>query len=69
MGQAFSYQVDATNQPTSFGVQGLPAGFTVDTKTGLLTGTPKAAGKVALTLNAYNAAGKGSAPLTLTITD
>ena len=68
VGQAFSYQVAATNQPTSFGVQGLPAGFTVDTKTGLLTGTPKAAGKVALTLNAYNAAGKGSAALTLTIT-
>ena len=67
VGQAFSYQITASGEPTSFGVQGLPAGFTVNPQTGVISGTPKAAGKVSLTLNAYNAAGKGSAALTLTV--
>ena len=65
---AFSYQITATNSPTSFGVQGIPGGLAVNATTGLISGTPKAAGKYTLTLNAYNSAGKGSGTLTLTIT-
>ena len=57
-GVAFSYQIQATNSPTSYGVQGLPAGLSVNAKTGLVSGASKGAGKVTLTLNAYNAAGK-----------
>ena len=66
-GTAFAYQITATNGPTSYGVQGLPGGLTVDAGTGLVSGTPKFAGTYSLTLNASNGAGKGSSTLTLTI--
>ena len=69
VGTAFSYQIVATNSPTTYGVQGLPGGLTVDSASGLLSGTPKLAGTYSLTLNAYNGTGKGSAPLTLTVTN
>ena len=68
VGVAFSYQIVASGSPTSYGVQGLPGGLTVNATTGLISGTPKAAGQFTLTLNCYNSAGKGSATLTLTIT-
>ena len=67
VGKAFSYQITASNQPTNYGVQGLPGGLSVNATSGLISGTPKAAGKFTLTLNAYNGTGKGSAALTLTI--
>ncbi len=65
--QAFSYQITATNNPTSFGATGLPANLTVDTSTGLISGTPSAAGTFSITLSATNAGGTGTAPLTLTV--
>ena len=67
VGKAFSYQITASGNPTSYGVQGLPAGLTVNGTTGLVSGTPRGAGTYNLTLNAYNAAGKGSATLKLTV--
>src|SRR5208337_1089351 len=44
VGSAFSYQITATNMPTSYGGTGLPAGLSVNSGTGLITGTPSAAG-------------------------
>jgi hypothetical protein len=68
MGTAFSYQIAATNSPTSFGASGLPSGLTVNTASGLISGTPAAAGTSNVTLSATNSGGTGSAPLTLTVT-
>ena len=68
VGKAFSYQIAATNTPTSYGAQGLPGGLTVDPGTGLISGVPTAAGTSTITLTAANAGGTGSATLTLTIT-
>ena len=68
VGTAFSYQITATNSPTSFGASGLPAGFTVSTSSGLISGTPTGAGTSSVTLAATNSGGTGSAPLTLTVT-
>jgi hypothetical protein len=65
---AFSYQITATNSPTSYGASGLPGGLSVSTTTGLISGTPAAAGTFAVTLSASNASGTGTATLTLTIT-
>ena len=66
VGQAFDYQIVATNSPTSYGATGLPAGLSVNTA-GLISGTPSATGSFAVALSATNAAGTGTAALTLTI--
>ena len=67
-GTAFSYQITATNSPTNFGAAGLPAGLTVNTVSGLISGTPANAGTSTVTLTATNSGGTGSAPLMLSIT-
>ena len=67
VGSAFSYQITATNAPASYGAAGLPAGLTVNSGTGLISGTPTAAGTSTVTLSATNSSGTGSASLTLTI--
>ncbi len=67
VGIAFSYQITATNTPTSYGATGLPAGLSVDTTLGLISGTPTSAGTSMVTLSATNSTGTGNATLTLTI--
>src|SRR5204863_7535663 len=64
---AFSYQINANNNPTSFDATGLPPGLTVDTTTGLISGTPTAAGIYSVTISASNAGGTNTKTLTLTI--
>src|SRR6266566_4782728 len=67
VGVAFSYQITATNSPTSFNATGLPAGLTVNTTNGLISGTPTTAGTYSVTISATNGSGTGNATLTLTI--
>src|SRR5438128_1989035 len=67
VGVAFSYQITATNSPTSFNATPLPAGLSVNTITGLISGTPTTAGTFSVTISATNSTGTGSATLTLTI--
>jgi hypothetical protein len=64
---AFSYQITASNSPTSYDATGLPAGLGVNTATGLISGTPSASGTSGVTVSATNASGTGSATLSLTI--
>ena len=66
-GVGFQYQITATNTPTSFNASGLPAGLKVNTSSGLISGTPTAAGTSSVTLSATNASGTGNATLTLTV--
>jgi fibronectin type 3 domain-containing protein len=67
VGAAFSYQITATNSPTSYSATGLPAGLSVNTTSGLVSGTPTAAGSSKVTLGATNSSGTGTATLTITI--
>lgn len=68
IGQAFSYQISASNNPTSFGANGtLPAGVTFNAASGILSGIPMAAGNFNLTIRASNAAGTDAKLLQLTI--
>jgi hypothetical protein len=67
VGSPFTYQITATNSPTSYGATGLPSGLTVNTTTGLISGTPTAGGTSTVTLSASNGTGTGDATLTLTI--
>ena len=67
IGTSFSYQIAASNSPTSFNAAGLPEGLSVSTSTGLIAGTPTAAGTFSIAISASNAAGTGSATLTLIV--
>ena len=46
VGAAYSYQITATNGPTSFNATGLPTGITVNIATGLISGTSLSAGNL-----------------------
>jgi hypothetical protein len=67
VGTAFSYQITATNSPTSYSASGLPSGLSVNTSTGAITGTPSSSGTSSVTIGATNATGTGTATLTLTV--
>jgi len=60
VGSPFSYQISATNSPMSYAVSGLPAGLTVNTSTGLISGTPTTPQTVTVTASATNSAGTSS---------
>lgn len=64
---AFSYQITATNSPTSFGASGLPSGLSVNSTTGLITGTATGTGTNFVTVSAANAGGTGSAIVAITL--
>ena len=65
VGSPFTYQITATNGPTSYDAALLPAGLSVNTTSGLISGTPTAAGTSNVTLSASNNAGTGMATLSL----
>ncbi|MGN6799381.1 MAG: beta strand repeat-containing protein, partial [Gaiellaceae bacterium] len=67
-GSAFTtYTITATNSPTSFSASGLPAGLSVNTTTGAVTGTPTTNGTFNVTVGATNVGGTGSATWVVTI--
>ncbi|HTX35795.1 MAG TPA: putative Ig domain-containing protein, partial [Bryobacteraceae bacterium] len=68
VGTVFSYQIAATNSPTSYAATGLPSGLSVSSTSGLISGTPTAAGTSTVSLSATNSTGTGNATLTVTVT-
>ncbi len=66
-GVPYSYQITADQAINTWGAAPLPAGLTVNTSTGLISGTPTAVGVFSITLSATNANGTGTGLLTLTI--
>lgn len=67
VGVSYTYTITGSNTPTSYNAIGLPSGLSVDTGTGVISGTPTAAAVTSATISATNATGTGSATLTLTV--
>ena len=68
VGVPFTYPIVASQNPTSYSLLSgsLPAGFTLDTATGLISGTPTQAGTFSFLVGATNATGTGTALVVLT---
>ena len=67
-GQFFTYQIPASNQPTAYAANPLPTGLSLDTSSGLISGTLTATGTFSILLGASNSTGTGTGQLTLTVT-
>ena len=59
---AFSWQIPASNTPTFYTASGLPPGLVLNRLTGVVSGTPKAAGTFIVTVAAANATGTSFSP-------
>ncbi len=66
VGVQFTYQITATNSPTSYAT---PGNSFIVSATGLVSGTVKTAGSYNVPITATNASGTGTATLALTVTD
>ena len=66
-GAAFTYQITATNSPTSYSASNIPSGVSLSPSTGLFSGEGIVAGTVAMTVTATNASGSGSQMVQVTI--
>ena len=66
VGQPFSYQIAATNSPTTYTAANLPAGLTFNAATGVISGVPVSPGSTTVTLTATTAAGTTTGSLTIT---
>jgi sugar lactone lactonase YvrE len=61
------YNIIATNSTATYGATGLPSGLTVNTTTGVISGSPSPRGVYSVVLSATNVIGTGTATLTLTV--
>jgi rhamnogalacturonan endolyase len=66
-GEPFRLGVAATNSPTSYSAPGLPPGLQIDPASGVISGTPTAAGEYTATVIAANPGGSGVLDLTITV--
>jgi hypothetical protein len=67
LNQSFTYQVTATNAPTSYSFSNVPAGLVSSTSTGLISGTATATGSSSIGITVTNAGGSGATTLVLTV--
>jgi O-glycosyl hydrolase len=66
-GTPFSFAITATNSPTDYAADGLPPGLEIDPETGMISGTPTAAGEYVATVMVANDGGSDTYELTITV--
>jgi hypothetical protein len=66
-GTAFSYTITGSNSPTSYSASPLAVGLSVNTSTGVISGTPTAVGTTNVVIGATNTGGTGTATLVITV--
>lgn len=64
---AFQYQIAASGSPTSYAASGLPTSLSLNPSSGMISGTPSAAGTTSVSVTATNASGTGSGVVTIVI--
>jgi hypothetical protein len=67
VGSPFFYQAAASNSPAGYSAAGLPAGLSINSGTGEISGNPGVSGVFAITLGATNLGGTGTVTLNLTV--
>ncbi|MDF1860946.1 MAG: M36 family metallopeptidase [Verrucomicrobiales bacterium] len=66
-GQEFSYQIETSKPATSFSSTALPQGLSLNTSTGLISGTPVSGGNTPVSVTVSNAAGETTETLNILI--
>ena len=67
VGQPFSFAINATNAPYSYKATNLPAGLSIDTTTGLISGVAVTAGTVTVNITATNDGGTTKGTVTFNL--
>jgi peroxiredoxin len=68
MGEAFAFALRARNPVAAYRAEGLPDGLALEPGTGMITGTPRAAGRHRVIVHATNAAGAAATAFDLSVT-
>jgi uncharacterized repeat protein (TIGR03803 family) len=63
----FTYQILASNNPTGYGASGLPAGLSLNSSTGLISGTPAATGTFSVSIGATNTSGTATESISILV--